>query len=186
MARGRPCSSTARWTLVVRPPRDRPMAWRSAPLCRRRRNDGPWRGWSRAGVRWADRPSGRASRTPRAIRLARPSARNGCTGSSSVHIGVAHPPTVRLSAAPARCPRSLGGRQPAARRACRAAARAQGAQTARLAPLFGLPRRRSGQASPKRLSTGPTERLSPRYPRRFATSWTASDKAAPHRVCHPA
>src|SRR4051812_9317699 len=68
----------------------------------------------------------------------------------------------------------------------RTASETRSALAAHLAPLFGLPRRRSGQASPKRLSTGPTERLSPRYPMRFATSWTASDKAAPHRVCPPA
>jgi hypothetical protein len=35
--RGRPCSSVRAWILVVRPPRERPIAWTKSPFCARRR-----------------------------------------------------------------------------------------------------------------------------------------------------
>lgn len=35
--RGRPCSSVAAWSLLVWPPRKRPMAWKKAPFCVSRR-----------------------------------------------------------------------------------------------------------------------------------------------------
>jgi len=40
-ARGRQKRSVSAWTFVVRPPRERPIAWLSSPLYRPRRSDEP-------------------------------------------------------------------------------------------------------------------------------------------------
>lgn len=60
---GRSCASQRAWILVVRPPRERPIACSCAPLFRPPPSGVPWRWWSRApGSRRRARP-GAAPRT---------------------------------------------------------------------------------------------------------------------------